>query len=266
MRTRYALLWTLALGCTLVASSADSRATEYGFSTYGLGGNAFGAGVTPPAGTYVTNATAFYSGEIGRSINFGGVTINAGAKVDVFSNGVNVLYCRRERSSAATWVYRQRFPSDTSISTQRSARSLERSTVGAWRHRVRGALGWQHGDFAHTIYMQVGAPTGRWDPGFSPIIGLHRPGIDTGWAFTWTTRQKSFSSMARRGSRSTSRTRRRTTRAAMSSTSNGRLDRDRCPAAIGVVGYDTAVLETGSGARHGPFKGRELASYVANVN
>jgi hypothetical protein len=45
-------------------------------------------------------------------------------------------------------------------------------------------LGWQQGDFSHLVYVQAVAPTGRWQPGFTPIIGLHRPGIDTGWAFT----------------------------------------------------------------------------------
>ena len=29
------------------------------------------------------------------------------------------------------------------------------------------------------------SPTGRCETGFFPIIGLHRPGIDTSWAFTW---------------------------------------------------------------------------------
>lgn len=50
----------------------------------------------------------------------------------------------------------------------------------------RVQLGWQGGDFAHTVYLQVVTPTGRWEPGFQPIVGFHRPGIDTGWAFTWT--------------------------------------------------------------------------------
>jgi len=39
--------------------------------------------------------------------------------------------------------------------------------------------------FSHLVYFQAVAPTGRWDPGFSPIVGLHRPSIDVGWAFTW---------------------------------------------------------------------------------
>jgi hypothetical protein len=50
----------------------------------------------------------------------------------------------------------------------------------------RVQLGWQRGDFAHTVYLEVITPTGRCEPGFSPLVGFHRPGIDTGWAFTWT--------------------------------------------------------------------------------
>jgi hypothetical protein len=45
------------------ATPLGREAAEYGFSTYGLGGNAFGAGITPPPGVYVTEAFAFYEGE-----------------------------------------------------------------------------------------------------------------------------------------------------------------------------------------------------------
>src|SRR5262249_40546850 len=55
---------------------------------------------------------------------------------------------------------------------------------------ARAQLGWQHGEFSHLVYVQAVAPTGRWQRGFSPIIGLHRPGIDMGWAFTWTDKTK----------------------------------------------------------------------------
>ncbi len=51
---------------------------------------------------------------------------------------------------------------------------------------TRAQLGWQEGEFAHTAYVQVVAPSGRYSVGFEPIIGLHRPGVDAGWAFTWT--------------------------------------------------------------------------------
>jgi len=50
----------------------------------------------------------------------------------------------------------------------------------------RVQLGWQHGDFAHTVYLEAITPTGFWEPGFTPIVGFPRPGIDAGWAFTWT--------------------------------------------------------------------------------
>jgi hypothetical protein len=51
---------------------------------------------------------------------------------------------------------------------------------------TRVQLGWQQGDFAHLAYIQVVAPSGKYAVGFEPNIGLQRPGIDTGWAFTWT--------------------------------------------------------------------------------
>jgi hypothetical protein len=43
-----------------------AHAVEYAFSTYALGESAFSAGVTPPAGTYVTAVVGNYSGEIGQ--------------------------------------------------------------------------------------------------------------------------------------------------------------------------------------------------------
>jgi len=63
---------------------------------------------------------------------------------------------------------------------------LSRETAG-WGFgdiTTRAQLGWQRGDFSHLVYVQAVAPTGRSGPGFPPTIGLHRPGIDTGWAFT----------------------------------------------------------------------------------
>jgi hypothetical protein len=264
MRTRYALLWTLALGCTLVASSADSRATEYGFSTYGLGGNAFGAGVTPPAGTYVTNATAFYSGEIGRSINFGGVTINAGAKVDVFSNGVNVLYVPERKVFGGNLGLSATVPlGHIDIDATIGPLSREVDGWGLGDIVSKAQLGWQHGDFAHTIYMQVVAPTGRWDPGFSPIIGLHRPGIDTGWAFTWTDPTKKLQLNGATGFTFNFENTATDYKSGNEFHFEWAAGLEFAPGLlIGVVGYDYRQLtgDSGSGARLGPFKGRELAS------
>ena len=70
----------------------EATAAEYGFTSYSLGQNAFGAGVTPPAGTYVTTAVGLYTADIGRGVSFGGVTLGAGAHIEFWSSAVNGLY------------------------------------------------------------------------------------------------------------------------------------------------------------------------------
>jgi hypothetical protein len=52
MRKHHLLLSVAAAACPLVTAAPKVHAAEAAFGTYGLGGNAFGAGVTPPAGTY----------------------------------------------------------------------------------------------------------------------------------------------------------------------------------------------------------------------
>ena len=97
MRTRHRLAAMLTAVALLVGSHSNGTAAEYSFSTYGLGAAAFGAGVTPPPGTYVTAATAFYAADIASSIQFGGVTINAGAHVEGFSSALSLLYVPERR-------------------------------------------------------------------------------------------------------------------------------------------------------------------------
>src|SRR6476620_10995307 len=92
MRTRPSPLQAIIAACFLLGFRAEANATEYAFSTYGLGAAAFGAGVTPPAGTYVTGASSFYSAKIGGAVDFGYVVINAGAKIEAFAIGTNLLY------------------------------------------------------------------------------------------------------------------------------------------------------------------------------
>src|SRR5262245_43664477 len=78
--------------CLWLVAATSANATEYAFSTYGLGSAAFGAGVTPPPGTYVTEATSFYSANIGTTVSFGGVALNPNSTVDVFLGATNILY------------------------------------------------------------------------------------------------------------------------------------------------------------------------------
>lgn len=178
-------------GIMLLASATQGRATEYGFSSYGLGGSAFGAGVTPPPGIYVTEAFGFYDGEIGRAVPFGRVVLNAGATVELFAASTNILYVPSRKVlggnlglSLTVPVGHNDIEATLGVGPRVASRAKEGWGLGDMVPKAQ--LGWQRGDFFHTLYLQAVAPTGRWQPGFSPIIGLHRPGIDTGWAFTWS--------------------------------------------------------------------------------
>ena len=82
----------LLVAAVLPTFDGPATAAEYAFSTYALGSTAFGAGAAPPAGVYLTMPAGYYSAQIGGALNFGGLTINAGAKFEGFSSGINLLY------------------------------------------------------------------------------------------------------------------------------------------------------------------------------
>ena len=92
MHTRQYFLIALTFGALSLLHVAQARGDEYGFSTYGLGGSAFGAGQTPPPGTYVTYLSSFYDGKIDTTVAFDNVTLNAGATFKFFQMAVNGLY------------------------------------------------------------------------------------------------------------------------------------------------------------------------------
>ena len=184
---RFLLLATVA-GCLSLDPGSKANAAEYGFSTYGVGQNSFGAGVTPPPGTYVTEAVGVYTANIGRSITFGdpAVTIGAGAHVRFETAAINGLYVFDHKVLGGNLGISATVPVGF-MSLDATVGPISRSIAGGGLGDIvsKIQLGWQHGEFSQTIYVQAVAPTGRYETGFNPIIGLHRPGIDTGWAFTW---------------------------------------------------------------------------------
>ncbi len=101
----------LALTCGLIANAPSSQAAEYGFTTYPLGSLAFGAGATPPPGTYVTDSISYFSGPIGGNIDLGGLVFNSGAKAEIFLEVSIFLVVPQENSWTAIWACRSRFPS-----------------------------------------------------------------------------------------------------------------------------------------------------------
>ena len=48
--------------------------------------------MTPSPGTYVTTAYSYYEATIGTAVDFEGVRLNAGARAEIFSSALNLLY------------------------------------------------------------------------------------------------------------------------------------------------------------------------------
>jgi hypothetical protein len=195
----------------LLCTAPSLQAAEYTFSTYGLGGAAFGAGVTPPRGAYVSAAASFYRGRISGDIDIGGVVFDAGARVEIFASAVSGLYVPDwkvldGRLGLAVTVPAGHTDVEATASVGPLTGTRETSGWGLGDTVARLQLGWQHGDLAHLVYVQAVAPTGRYEPGFFPIVGLNRPGVDTGWAFTWSDKPPTCNSTDRWVSTSTWRT------------------------------------------------------------
>jgi hypothetical protein len=181
----------LVLVCVLMVPTSKVEAAEAAFGSYAVGGNAFNAGVTPPPGTYVSTVAGFYHGEIGGSLPFHGIILNAGAKVDFFTSALAALYVPDKKVlggnlglSVSVPFGHVDFAAAVSVGPLSVSREVDGWGLGDITPRVQ--LGWQHGDFSYTVWLQTVTPTGRYDVGFTPNIGLNRPGIDTGAAFTWT--------------------------------------------------------------------------------
>lgn len=185
-------IFSAAVLCSVCCAGGQAQAAEFAFSSYGLGGAAFGAGATPPPGTYVTFVAAYYQGDIGSPVSLGGVVLDVGVDVDFFSAAINGLYVSPHKVLGGSLGVSVTVPvGNIDIAAQVTGplgNTISQETEGGGLGDIstRLQLGWAHNNFAHTAYVQAVAPTGRYDAGFSPNIGLNRPGIDTGWAFTWT--------------------------------------------------------------------------------
>ena len=146
MRMRHRLAAMLTAVALLVGSQSNGTAAEYSFAPYGLGAAAFGAGVTPPPGTYNTAATAFYAADIAASIQFGGVSINAGAHVEGFSSGLN----GGNLGLSVTVPVRHIASDATVVSAPLPPISRDVDGWGLGDVATRAQRGWQHGDFSHS--------------------------------------------------------------------------------------------------------------------
>lgn len=250
-------------GLFLVFATA-AHATEFAFSSYGLGGSAFNAGVTPPPGTYVTFGSAYYNAKINNTVTLGDVTLEAGAHVDFFQAFLSGLYVPNRTVFGGHLGIGVTIPVGhidllaTVTGPQGNTAERETSGWGLGDITTRAQLGWQQGAFAHTAYVQVVAPSGRYADGFEPNIGLNRPGIDTGWGFTWT---EPTSKLQLNGTFGITFNFENTVTDYKSGTDfhfEWAIGREVCTGVVlGVAGYDYRQLtgDSGSGAILGPLKG-----------
>jgi hypothetical protein len=181
----------IAAGVALCSTAPEGRAAEYAFTTYPLGILAFGAGITPPPGLYVTDAVSFYSASIGGNFDFGGHVFNAGVKAKFFSDELNILYVPNGKLFDGYVGVSVSFPGNY-VNYQASATGPLGNTVTAtaqgWGYGdtvVQAQIGWDLGDFSHSFYVLGVVPTGFYTTGFEPITGFNRPSLDVAWAFTW---------------------------------------------------------------------------------
>jgi hypothetical protein len=253
----------LFVGCACLIIPSSASAVEYALGTYGLGSSAFGAGVTPPPGTYLTEVFSWYDARVGTAITFGDDTLNAGARAQIFLEATNLLYVPQRKVFGGTMGLSLTIPVARVEydATLQGPLGGSRSVTGWGISDVvsRFQLGWQDGGFSHLIYVQAVAPTGHWEQGFSPITGYYRPGVDTGWAFTWTDSKKKIQLNGTAGF---------TFNVENTATNYQSGDEFHFEWAaglefapglmIGVVGYDYRQItnDSGSGDRLGPFKGR----------
>lgn len=263
MRTHPALL-AGALGLSLVGVPGTAKADEFAFSSYGLGAAAFGAGVTPPPGTYVTSANAFYEGNIGGPVTVGGVLIDAGLKVDLFISSVNGLYVPDRKLLGGQPGISVTVPAGyidmNAHLTGPLGNTIRRQTDGWGLGDIttRAQLGWTRADFSHLAWVQVVAPTGRYETGFEPNIGLNRPGIDVGWAFTWVEKKSKLQVNGAVGVTFNFENNETDYDSGTDFHFEWAVGREICKGLmIGVVGYDYRQLsgDSGAGAILGPFEG-----------
>ncbi|MCW2286239.1 hypothetical protein M2323_004126 [Rhodoblastus acidophilus] len=179
------LLRPLLLSAAVLCAAQPAGAVEYTVGLYSLGSGAVGAGQLPPAGFYFTTAVNALHLDKSISTPFG-ATLSAQANIAPTFVG-NILGVLPQDVLGGHLALS--LTSGFSESTVTAALGpIQRSTQG-WgaADTILGvALGWQLSPtFSHKISFSQWLPTGRYEPGFFPIVGMNRPGSNFSWGATY---------------------------------------------------------------------------------
>jgi hypothetical protein len=256
-------LIAIAAGLGIVSARQSAQAAEAGFSGYGLGATAFGAGQTPPPGTYITFVSGFYSADIDGAVTIGGELFELGLEVNFLQVAVNGTYVPNRtllggRPAISVTIPAGHVDLEANVSVGGLSATREVDGPGLGDISTRAQLGWEHGDFSHLFYVQGTAPTGRYEDGFFPSIGLNRWILDTGWAFTWTEKTSKLQFNGAIGFTFSAENDETDYKSGNDFHFEWAIGREISQGLmIGIVGYDYRQLsgDSGSGATLGSFKG-----------
>jgi hypothetical protein len=172
-----------------MALSSPAFAGEGGAGLYVPGSQAFGAGVTPPAGFYLTQGFLVYDGKV--SANLGGGLISANARKTAFVSALNLLLVPQSEVLGGRVGFSMSIPYAAFTRLEAKAAvggaPIAAATKDGWGigdMSFKAQIGWTHGEFSHTAYVSMWIPTGKYETGFFPATGKNHAGFDVGWGFT----------------------------------------------------------------------------------
>jgi hypothetical protein len=175
-----------ALLAALIAG-APAMAGESGAGLYVPGTSAFGAGVTPPPGLYVTQAFMYYDGYAAASVDGGTIDLNARKTASPFIANLTwvpeqeILNARLGLTVSVPYASYTRLRAGSNALGQ----NVETSGWGMGDITLKGQLGWSNENgFSHTLSTTLWLPTGRYDTGFAPNAGKNHLGVNVSWGFT----------------------------------------------------------------------------------
>jgi hypothetical protein len=183
----------VAVHCGSGIKPAQAAESATGF--YLLGSKTSMAGFIPPPGTYVSNASYYYSGSSDVELNIGGIDLTGGIDADAYINMPTALWVAPGKvwggyvalSTTAVIGWKDVSAGATlsgpgggsvSVNIQDDATHFGDPVLGA-------ALGWHEGNWHWNIGALLNVPIGYWEKGDITNIGFNRWAGDVTGAVTW---------------------------------------------------------------------------------
>lgn len=187
MKIRLSTLLILTTFFIGVFTAQTVFSAESGTALYIGGSQAFGAGGTPPPGTYGTVGMLYYDGDV-RAVIEGGF-VEFSASKTAFASVINIMHVLPYGVAGGRIGISESIPFASLVDLKASAvggvfGDVKTDGWGVGDLSLKLQNGWTLDSFSHTASVTVWVPTGRYDTGFEPNAGKNHTGFDFGWAFT----------------------------------------------------------------------------------